>query len=251
MISLYGLFILLLTAEAIYAQGDTDDDGDYFDHASDYNPKSKKAGRLLQKSRSMDRHRLLRESGISDKSGASSSTGSKSKKAGRLLQRLRSMNKHGPLRENDIPDESDASSSADTKPKKVSQPSTSHDSFQSNEVLLPNYVEKSKVESYYQSQNPEQYNAFVEEETKYFGSEYLIEKKKLGRPKDQPAAQCMSPRPSKLYVPHEVRFQMYLSRPGHENPYVLRVLDYFILKDKFMLIMDYLGKSWMSLLSLY
>ncbi|KAH6590775.1 hypothetical protein BASA50_009153 [Batrachochytrium salamandrivorans] len=287
--------------------------------------KSKKVGRLLQRLGSMNKYKPFQESGtpgqsdISDENGASSSTGSKSKKAGRLLQRLRSMNKHGPLRESDIPDESDASSSADTKPKKVckdehgiqnpskpssqqqsqpgSQPSTSHDSFQSNEVLLPNYVEKSKVESYYQSQNPEQYNAFVEEETKYFGSEYLIEKKlgkeqygaiylairksngmkvtcksipkpsvdeyavestppprchisnPLSRPKDQPAAQCMSPRPSKLYVPHEVRFQMYLSRPGHENPYVLRVLDYFILKDKFMLIMDYLGKSWMSLLS--
>ncbi|KAH6590773.1 hypothetical protein BASA50_009151 [Batrachochytrium salamandrivorans] len=320
MISLYGLFILLLTAEAIHAQGDTDDDDDdYFDHASDYNPKSKKADRLLQKSRSMDRHWSLQESDISDEIDAFSYTGSKSKKVGRLLQRLRSMNKHGPFQESDIPDESDASSFMDSKSRKGrkgsvgkkspskpssqqqsqpgSQPSTSQDPPQSNEMPLPVRVGKKEVESYYQSQNPDQYNAFVKEETKYFESEYFIRKElgerrfgtmylaikksngmkvtcksipkpsvyqyalesippprcnlrnPLGRPEDQPAAQCMSSRPPTLYVAHEAAIQMYLSRPGHENPYVLRVFDYITLENEFMLITDHLDGSWMNLLS--
>ncbi|KAH6597441.1 hypothetical protein BASA50_004358 [Batrachochytrium salamandrivorans] len=301
-------------------QGDTDDDdGDYFDQTFDYNPKSKKADRLLQKSRSMDRHWSLQESDISDESDAFSYTGSKSKKAGRLLQRLGSMDQYGPLQENDISDESDASSSMRSKSKNRrkgsvgkkspskpssqqqsqpgSQPSTLHDSSQSDEMPLPVRVERLEVESYYQSQNPDQYNAFVESETMYFESEYFI-RKELGErrfgtvylaikkskgikvtcksiPKqnvyqyalestppprcnlrnplvgseEQSVAQCMSPRPPTLYVAHEAVIQMYLSRPGHENPYVLRVLDYITLQDKFMLITDYFDGSWMNLLT--
>ncbi|KAH9263327.1 hypothetical protein BASA83_013304 [Batrachochytrium salamandrivorans] len=285
MISLYGLLILLFTAEAIHAQGDTDDDdGDYFDHASDYNPKSKKADRLLQKSRSMDRHWSLQESDISDEIDAFSYTGSKSKKVGRLLQRLSSMISTDPSRKMTYLDESDASSFMDSKSRKGrkgsvgkkspskpssqqqsqpgSQPSTSHDSSQSDEMPLPVRVERLEVESYYQSQNPDQYNAFVEEETMYFESEYFIRKElestppprcnlrnPLGRSKDQSVAQCMSPRPPTLYVAHEAVIQMYLSRPGHENPYVLRVLDYITLENEFMLITDHLDGSWMNLLS--
>ncbi|KAH6590783.1 hypothetical protein BASA50_009161 [Batrachochytrium salamandrivorans] len=227
-------------------QGDTDDDdggddhGDYFDQTFDYNPKSKKADRLLQKSRSMNRHRLLQGS--------------------------------------DITDEIDAFSFMDSKSKIGAK------------VQL-------EVESYYQGWNADQYDVFVGEEIKYFGSEYFIKKKlskgqsgmvhlaikrsnglkvtckfirkkrvekyalesippprcnlrnPLGRPKDQSAAQCMSPRPPNLYVAHELLLQMYLSRPGHENPYVLMVLDYITLQDKFMLIVDHLDESWMSLLS--
>ncbi|KAH6576125.1 hypothetical protein BASA60_004680 [Batrachochytrium salamandrivorans] len=119
---------------------------------------------------------------------------------------------------------------------------------QSDEMPLPDYVERLEVESYYQGWNADQYDVFVGEEIKYFGSEYFI-KKKLSRPKDQSAAQCMSPRPPNLYVAHELLLQMYLSRPGHENPYVLMVLDYITLQDKFMLIVDHLDESWMSLLS--
>ncbi|KAH6590776.1 hypothetical protein BASA50_009154 [Batrachochytrium salamandrivorans] len=309
-------------------QGDTDDDdgdGDYFDKTFDYNPKSKKISRFLQKSLSMDRYQLLQKNGISDKSGASSSTGFKSKKAGRFLQRLGSMNKYKPFQESGTPDESDilnqsgASSSADSKsknrrkdsvwkkllskspPQQQSQPrsqsSTSHDSFQFDEMPLPDYVEKLEAESYSQGWNADQYNEFVEEETKWFELEYSLKKEMgkeqygaiylaikksngmkvtcksilkknvekyalestppprchisnpLSRPKDQSVAQCMSPRPPTLYVAHEAVIQMYLSRPGHENPYVLRVFDYFILKDKFMLIMDYFDESWVSLFS--
>ncbi|KAH9263324.1 hypothetical protein BASA83_013301 [Batrachochytrium salamandrivorans] len=305
-------------------QGDTDDDDD-FDKTFDSNPKSKKIPRFLQKSRSMDRHSLLQKNDISDKSGVSSSTGSKSKKVGRLLQRLGSMNKYKPFQESGTPDESDilnqsgASSSADSKsknrrkdsvwkkllskspPQQQSQPrsqsSTSHDSFQFDEMPLPDYVEKLEVESYNQDQEIDQYNAFIEKETKCFESEYSLKKEMgkeqsgavylaiknsngmkvtcksilkknvekyalestppprchisnpLSRPKDQSVAQCMSPRPPTLYVAHEAVIQMYLSRPGHENPYVLRVFDYFILKDKFMLITDYFDESWVSLFS--
>ncbi|KAH6583586.1 hypothetical protein BASA61_007917 [Batrachochytrium salamandrivorans] len=240
-------------------QGDTDDDdggddhGDYFDQTFDYNPKSKKADRLLQKSRSMNRHRLLQGSDITDEIDAFSFMDSKSKN-----RRKGSVGKKSP---------SKSPPQQQSQPR--SQPSTSHDSFQSDEMPLPDYVERLEVESYYQGWNADQYDVFVGEEIKYFGSEYFIKKKlskgqsgmvhlaikrsnglkvtckfirkkrvekyalesippprcnlrnPLGRPKDQSAAQCMSPRPPNLYVAHELLLQMYLSRPGHENPYVL------------------------------
>ncbi|KAH9250562.1 hypothetical protein BASA81_011607 [Batrachochytrium salamandrivorans] len=43
--------------------------------------------------------------------------------------------------------------------------------------------------------------------------------------------------------------QMYLSRPGHENPHVPEVLDYIILEDEFILVMEYFDENWMSLSS--
>ncbi|KAH9244566.1 hypothetical protein BASA81_018019 [Batrachochytrium salamandrivorans] len=268
-------------------QGDTDDDdggddhGDYFDQTFDYNPKSKKADRLLQKSRSMNRHRLLQGSDITDEIDAFSFMDSKSKN-----RRKGSVGKKSP---------SKSPPQQQSQPR--SQPSTSHDSFQSDEMPLPDYVMKEKAESYNQDQDIDQYNAFIESENKYFESEYLIEKEIgtgdfgtvylatkrsngmkvacksiLKKPVEeyalesippprchlpnplvdsekQPAAQCMSPRPPTLYVAHEAVIQMYLSRPGHENPYVLRVLDYITLENEFMLIMDYLDESWMSLAS--
>ncbi|KAH6578647.1 hypothetical protein BASA50_004402 [Batrachochytrium salamandrivorans] len=71
----------------------------------------------------------------------------------------------------------------------------------------------------------------------------------LSRHKKLAAAQCMSPRPSGLYVPHEVAIHMYLSRPGNENIYVPRAIDYITLQDGFILIMEYINEEWVSLLS--
>ncbi|KAH6587219.1 hypothetical protein BASA50_001352 [Batrachochytrium salamandrivorans] len=176
-----------------------------------------------------------------------------------------------------------------------SQPSTSYDPPQSDEMPLPRYVRKSAVESYYQGRNADQYNAFVESEENYFTSRYLF-KKELGKGKfgtvylaikksngfkvacksilkskiDEytlelsppprchipnplshhkklAAAQCMSPRPLDLFVPHEAVLQMYLSRPGHENPYVPKALDYITLENEFILVMDYLDEEWVTI----
>ncbi|KAH6568135.1 hypothetical protein BASA62_005682 [Batrachochytrium salamandrivorans] len=69
----------------------------------------------------------------------------------------------------------------------------------------------------------------------------------LSRYKEQSVAQCMSPRPQNLYFPYEVAVHMYLSRLGHENLYVPMTFDYIILKDEFILIMDYLDEEWVSL----
>ncbi|KAH6571981.1 hypothetical protein BASA60_006872 [Batrachochytrium salamandrivorans] len=110
--------------------------------------------------------------------------------------------------------------------------STSHDPPQPDKIPLPARVGKAEAESYNQDQDIEQYNAFTE-----------------NRHKKLAAAQCRSPRPSKLFVPYEVAVQMHLSRPGHENIYVPRVLDYITLENEFMLIMDYLDESWVSLAS--
>ncbi|KAH9265074.1 hypothetical protein BASA83_011400 [Batrachochytrium salamandrivorans] len=45
-------------------------------------------------------------------------------------------------------------------------------------------------------------------------------------------AQCMSSRPPNLLLSYELLLQMYLSRPGHENPYVPTTFDYITLKKK-------------------
>ncbi|KAH6595468.1 hypothetical protein BASA50_005801 [Batrachochytrium salamandrivorans] len=67
-------------------------------------------------------------------------------------------------------------------------------------------------------------------------------------PSEKPSVvQCMSPRPPNLPFPYEFALQTYLSRPGYENPYVPRALDYIILKDKYILVMDYLGEDWVNL----
>ncbi|KAH6599508.1 hypothetical protein BASA50_003019 [Batrachochytrium salamandrivorans] len=227
-----------------------------------------------------------------------------------------------PLQESNPHDQSGTSSSTDFRPKKVckgrhavqqisspcpqqqsqpspsgSQPSTSYDHSQSNEMPLPAYLEESKVESYCQSQNHDQYNAFIAGENKYFRLEYS-RKKKLGEgsfgvvrlaikksngfkvayksiPKskvdeyalesipplichlrnplvgfdEQSVAQCMSSRPSNILLPYEFALQMYLSRPGHENPYVPTTFDYIVLKKRYILVMEHLDEKWVNLFS--
>ncbi|KAH6588127.1 hypothetical protein BASA50_010881 [Batrachochytrium salamandrivorans] len=62
-------------------------------------------------------------------------------------------------------------------------------------------------------------------------------------------AQCMSSRPPNIFFPCEFAMQRYLSQPGRENPYVPKVIDYITLEDEFILVMEYLGGKWMSLIS--
>ncbi|KAH6564961.1 hypothetical protein BASA60_010093 [Batrachochytrium salamandrivorans] len=226
-----------------------------------------------------------------------------------------------PLQESNTPDQSDASSSADFQLEVVckgghgirkisspcsqqqsqsqpgSQPSTSHDSPQSDEVLLPVRVGKSEVESYRRGRDIEQYDAFTKTEAMYFKSEYSS-KRKLGEgsfgmvylatrnsngmevayksiPKskvdayalesippprchlrdslvgfdEQSVAQCMSSRPPNLLFPYEFALQMYLSRPGRENPYVPKGFDYITLENEYVVVMEYLGGKWVTLSS--
>ncbi|KAH9271918.1 hypothetical protein BASA83_005756 [Batrachochytrium salamandrivorans] len=61
--------------------------------------------------------------------------------------------------------------------------------------------------------------------------------------------QCMSSRPPDLSVPYAFLLQMHLSRPGHENPYVPVVFDYVVLKNEFIVIMEYFGEDWLDLFS--
>ncbi|KAH6561070.1 hypothetical protein BASA62_010090 [Batrachochytrium salamandrivorans] len=61
---------------------------------------------------------------------------------------------------------------------------------------------------------------------------------------EQSVEQCISSRPQNLLLPHELALQMYLSRPGHENPHVPEVLDYIILEDEFILVMEYFDQNW-------
>ncbi|KAH6571408.1 hypothetical protein BASA60_007181 [Batrachochytrium salamandrivorans] len=241
------------------------------------------------------------------------------KQAGLFALKVYPINLSGFLRKTKAPDQSGASSSVDTKPKKVCkglrwlrnlfkscarqqsppelQPSTSHDPPQPDKMPLPDYVGKAEAESYNQDRNPEQYDAFIESEAKYFKSKYVFKKElgegdfgtvylatqksngmkvayksiikskvekyalelsppprcytpnPLSRYKKLAVTQCMLPRPLNLLVPHEVLLHMYLSRPGNENPYVPRAFDYFILKNEFILVMDYIDEEWVSLLS--
>ncbi|KAH9275319.1 hypothetical protein BASA83_002087 [Batrachochytrium salamandrivorans] len=280
MISLYGLFILLLTAEAIHAQGNTNE-GDDANQASGSNPSPKKAGLLALKVYPINLSGFLRKTKAPDQNGASSSVDTKPKKVCKGLRWLRNLFK----------------SCARQQSPPEPQPSTSHDPPQPDKMPLPDYVGKAEAESYLQSQNPEQYDAFTKSEAKYFKSKYVVKKElgkgdfgtvylatqksngmkvayksiikskvenyalelsppprcytlnPLSRHKKLAATQCMSPRPPNLYVPHEVLLHMYLSRPGNENVYVPRAFDYITLKNEFMLIMDYMNEEWVSLLS--
>ncbi|KAH6575790.1 hypothetical protein BASA60_004840 [Batrachochytrium salamandrivorans] len=69
----------------------------------------------------------------------------------------------------------------------------------------------------------------------------------LVRSEEPSVARCMSSRPPNPLIPYEFLLQKYLSRPGHENPYVPMALDYIILKDAFILVMEYVDESWVSL----
>ncbi|KAH6573533.1 hypothetical protein BASA62_002922, partial [Batrachochytrium salamandrivorans] len=64
---------------------------------------------------------------------------------------------------------------------------------------------------------------------------------------EQSVEQCMLPRPPNLLIPYEFALQMYLSRPGHENPYVPKVFDYIILEDRYIVVMEYIGEDWVTL----
>ncbi|KAH6565683.1 hypothetical protein BASA61_005568 [Batrachochytrium salamandrivorans] len=66
---------------------------------------------------------------------------------------------------------------------------------------------------------------------------------------EQSAVQCMSSRPPNLSVPYELALQMYLSRPGYDNPYVPGIIDYIVLKNEYIVVMEYLGGSWATLSS--
>ncbi|KAH9248010.1 hypothetical protein BASA81_014348 [Batrachochytrium salamandrivorans] len=166
------------------------------------------------------------------------------------------------LQESNTPSQSDASSSVDLQPgeeckggyriRKISkscpqqpsspgsQPFTSYVPPKSYEMPLPAYfrMEKSEIRSYRRNQKTDQYNAFIGEETS-----------PLVPFEETSVAQCMSSRPPNLLLSYELLLQMYLSRPGHENPYVPATLDYIALKKKYILVMEYFGGSWADLLS--
>ncbi|KAH9247598.1 hypothetical protein BASA81_014815 [Batrachochytrium salamandrivorans] len=167
-----------------------------------------------------------------------------------------------PLQGSNTPDQSGASSSADLQPKRCAQ--------------YRIFTEKEGM--YFRSE----YSSKEKLGRGKFGAVYLATKKSNGMevayksiPKskvrrytlesntspichphnplvgsEEPSvAQCMSSRPPNLLLPYEFMLQMYLSRPGHENPYVPEVFDYFILKNGFVLVMEYFGDKWVSLLS--
>ncbi|KAH9268095.1 hypothetical protein BASA83_009484, partial [Batrachochytrium salamandrivorans] len=71
----------------------------------------------------------------------------------------------------------------------------------------------------------------------------------LSRSKKSLVKQCISSRPPNILLPHELGFQLYLSRPGHKNPYVAEISDYIILKDKVILVMEYVDNRWMSIIN--
>ncbi|KAH9246629.1 hypothetical protein BASA81_015823 [Batrachochytrium salamandrivorans] len=66
---------------------------------------------------------------------------------------------------------------------------------------------------------------------------------------EQSVAQCMSSRPANLLFPYEFALQMYLSRPGHENPYVPTTFDYIALEGEYILVMEHLDEKWIALSS--
>ncbi|KAH6566776.1 hypothetical protein BASA83_001590 [Batrachochytrium salamandrivorans] len=225
MISLYGLFILLLTAETIHAQGDTND-GDAVDQVSG----SKDATSLPLGTTPTTLPTTLQESNTPDQSDASSSADLQPGNECKGGHGIREISKSCPQQQS----------------PPGSQPSTLYDSPQPDEMPLPVRVSVLEVESYSEIWKTDQYIAFTKEETKYFESEYLFERE-LVRSEEPSVARCMSSRPPNPLIPYEFMLQKYLSRPGHENPYVPMALDHYILKDAFILVMEYVDENWVSL----
>ncbi|KAH6564046.1 hypothetical protein BASA50_000216 [Batrachochytrium salamandrivorans] len=271
MISLYGLFILLLTAEAIHAQ----DNKNGVDQASG----SKDATSLPQRANYLRLPTTLWGIKAHDQSGTDEFADHQSRKKRKGGYWLRKISK--------------SCSQQQSQPEP--QPSTLHDPPQSNKMPLPVCLGKLEEESYNRGRNTDQYNAFIKEKTGYFESEYSS-KKKLGKgksgvvflatkksdgkkvaykpipksnirnyalestppprchlsnplvPSEKPSVeQCMLPRPLGLLFPYEFALQRYLSRPGYKNPYVPVVFDYYILEYEYIVVMEYFGGKWASL----
>ncbi|KAH6597477.1 hypothetical protein BASA50_004394 [Batrachochytrium salamandrivorans] len=267
MISLYDLFILLLTAEAIHAQGGKDGDDANQASGSNHNPKQDTG--LPLRVHPIDLSGFLRRVEAPDQNGASSSVDPQLGNGSKVPRWLRNL----------------------------FGSSTSDDSPQSNKMPLPAYAGKAEVESYSKNWETDQYREFIAGETEYFTSEYLIEKeigtgsfgivylatkkyngmkvayKSIPKSKirkyalepnpppicnlrnplvgsdEQSVAQCMSSRPPNLPFPYEVLLQTYLSRPGRENPYVPTTFDYIALEGGYILLMEYLDEKWIALSS--
>ncbi|KAH9274122.1 hypothetical protein BASA83_003424 [Batrachochytrium salamandrivorans] len=274
MISLTSLFILLLTAETIHAQGNKND-GDGVDQASGYNQDTS----LPLEATSTTLPTILQASNTPDQSSTSPSTDRQPEEECKSGHGIQQISKSCPQQQS--PPEP--------------QSSTSYDHPQSNEMPLPAYAGESEVESYREIWETDQYRAFTKKEVRYFESEYSC-KKKLGEggfgmvylairksdgmevayksiinfkvrkyatefsppprchlrnplvlSEEQSVAQCMSSRPPNLLVPYEIMLQTYLSRPGYENPYVPVVFDYFIFESECILVMEHLDEKWVNL----
>ncbi|KAH6571113.1 hypothetical protein BASA61_007613 [Batrachochytrium salamandrivorans] len=274
MISLYGLFILLLTAGTIHAQGNTND-GDAVDLASG----SKEATSLPLGTTPTTLPTTLQESNTPDQSDASASADSQPGNECKGGHGIRKISKSCPQQPS--PPEP--------------QSSTLYDPSQSDEMPLPVRAGESEVESYIEIRKADQYHESTKEEAEYFESEYLFEdilgkgrsgvvclatrnsdgmkvayksipradvyeyalesttppichlRNPLVSSKEQSVAQCMSSRPPNLLVPYEFMVQRYLSRPGQKNPYVPKVFDYIILEDEYILVMEHLDEKWVNL----
>ncbi|KAH6588821.1 hypothetical protein BASA50_010464 [Batrachochytrium salamandrivorans] len=276
MISLYGLFIFLLTAEAIHAQGNTNE-GDDVDHASG----SKDATSLPLGTTLQLYPRPYREV---------------THRIKRVHLHLQIFNQERSVKV-DTGYEKHPVHVRSNNHNRNRSPSTSHDPHQSNEMPPPIRIKKSEEILYNQIWKTDQYDAFIEEETQYFELEYTperllgqggygkvflatrtsngakvayksIEKSNvdgytletsppprchLSNPlvgsEEKSAAQCMSSRPPRLMIPYESMIQMYLSRPGRHNPYVPEVTDYIVLEEEYIVVMEYVGEGWATLSS--
>ncbi|KAH6578655.1 hypothetical protein BASA61_000120 [Batrachochytrium salamandrivorans] len=144
--SLYDLFILLLTAEAIHAQGGKDGDDANQASGSNHNPKQDTG--LPLRVHPIDLSGFLRRVEAPDQNGASSSVDPQLGNGSKVPRWLRNL----------------------------FGSSTSDDSPQSNKMPLPAYAGKAEVESYSKNWETDQYREFIAGETEYFTSEYLIEK---------------------------------------------------------------------------
>ncbi|KAH6588815.1 hypothetical protein BASA50_010458 [Batrachochytrium salamandrivorans] len=276
MISLYGLFILLLTAEAIHAQGNTNE-GDDVDHASD----SKDATSLPLESSLLRLPTALQESNTPDQRSTSAPADlqpGKECQGGHGIRKVFSPCPQQP-----------------SQPEPL--PSTSYDPHQSNEMPLPIRIKKAKEIFTVEARKLTSTMRFTEEESQVFGIRIPLERLlgqgdygivslatrtsngvkvayksveksnvdgytletnppprcHLSNPlvgsEEKSAAQCMSSRPPKLMIPYESMVQMYLSRPGRHNPYVPEVTDYIVLEDRYITVMEYVGEGWATLSS--
>ncbi|KAH6597987.1 hypothetical protein BASA50_004141 [Batrachochytrium salamandrivorans] len=276
MISLYGVLILLLTAGTIHAQGNTNDgDGVNVDQASI----SKDATSLPQRVHSLGLRKALQESDTPDQSSISSSVDLQPGEECTGGHGIRKVSKSCSQQQS-LPVSQSSTSHDPPQSDEMSLP------VYLGKSEVESYSQSWNTEQYRRFIMGEaRYFGSTYFTVKIlgggsFGMVYLATKKSnglkvvykaisnlkihpyalessppprfyipntLNRHKKQSVAQCMPPRPPNLMVPHELLLQMYLSRPGHENPYVPKALDYFILEDEYILVMEYLDEKWVSL----
>ncbi|KAH9265076.1 hypothetical protein BASA83_011402 [Batrachochytrium salamandrivorans] len=259
-------------------QGDKNDGGSA-NQASGSNPNPKKVPSLPPRPDSSRQTRPLPKIPTSDQSGASSSADSQPRKdctgghgirkTSRLCPQPPSPSGSQPSTSHVLPKPGEMTlpvylGKSEAKPYLRGQKTSQYDAFIASEIKYAKleYPSKKKLSEgdfgkvYLATRKSDGMEVIYKSIPYEHVDDYTFEpspppichlRNSLAPSKKTSVTQCMSSRPPKLLLSYEPLLQMYLSRPGHENPYVPTTFDYIALKNKFVLVMEYFGRGWVTL----